>query len=345
MSVADGFLCVLGDIILRPEAPMLPGGTETSARATLNMWLITDLLMKTERQCYANTRPSPNGALGALIKKSFNQTGRQTKHLEPGWKCCLNSVICRLKKQTGTLKAWYSESWHVKRRSEVLRVSLTSPGSSDPAPASPIVFSLGESGPISDSLRWIFMSPRFKPLSEFVLLHCITPGTFHGHKLHFLMNGNRKNRLGLNWDPSFTEIIGGKQQKRDEGNRQKRWQWLRFQKVLIALPQEKPFSWSLDPRVNKCHLPPCLTDTTPCTVYILQVTHSMTATVRPHPSPDLWVIHTWTRSAAIPPVHISVQYRLTKTARDSHRHDWRTQVCWLSVFLRAFQTAPARGGT
>lgn len=25
--------------------------------------------MKTERQCYANTRPPPNGALGALIKK------------------------------------------------------------------------------------------------------------------------------------------------------------------------------------------------------------------------------------------------------------------------------------
>lgn len=139
---------------------------------------------------------------------------------------------------------------------------------------------------------WIFMSPRFKPLSEFVLVHSIIPRTFHGHKLHFLMNGKRKNLFGLNWDPSFTEIIEGKQQKRDKGNRQKRWQWLRFQKVLIALPQEKPFSWSLDPRVNKCRLPPCLTDTIPCTVYILQVTHSTTATVQPRRSPDPWVIHT-----------------------------------------------------
>lgn len=66
------------------------------------------------------------------------------------------------------------------------------------------------------------MSPRFKPLSEFVLVHSIIPRTFHRHKLHFLMNGKRKNQFGLNWDPSFTEIIEGKQQKQDKGNRKKR---------------------------------------------------------------------------------------------------------------------------
>lgn len=197
--------------------------------------------------------------------------------------------------------------------------SLTFSGSSDPTPAQPIGFHLGASGPISDSLWWIFISPRFKPLSEFDLVHSIIPRTFHRHKLHFLMNGRRKNQFDLNWEPSFTETIEGKQQKRDKRNSEKRWQWLQFQKVLIALPQENPFSWSLEVRVNKCRLPPCLTDTIPCTVYILQVIPSTTATVQPRRSPDLWVIHTWTQSAAIPTVHISVQYRPTKTARRSRR--------------------------
>lgn len=36
------------------------------------------------------------------------------------------------------------------------------------------------------------------------------------------MNGKRKNQFGLNWDPSFTEIIEGKQQKQDKGNSEKR---------------------------------------------------------------------------------------------------------------------------
>lgn len=185
-----------------------------------------------------------------------------------------------------------SESWHVRvNNKKVLWFSLTLSGSSDPAPVSPIGFPLGEGGPISDSLWWIFMSPRFKPLSEFVLVHSIIPRTFHKHKLHFLMNGREKNLFRLNWDPSFTEIREGKRQKRDKGNLEKRWQWLQFQKVLTALPQEKQFSWSSDPRVNKCRLPPCLTDTIPCTVYILQVIPSTTATVQPRPSQDLWDIH------------------------------------------------------
>lgn len=216
------------------------------------------------------------------------------------------------------------EIWGVSGFPRLLQVLRTQPQLHQSASPSERV---DQSAAACDEYSWVRDSNLWASLC------CSTAsllGLFHGHKLHFLMNGKRKNALGLNWDPSFTEIIGGKQQKRDEGIRQKRWQWLRFQKVLTALPQEKPFSWSLDPRVNKCRLPPCLTDTTPCTVYTLQATHSMTATVRPRPSPDLWVIHT----AATPPVHTSAQYRLTKTARGSRTHGWRTQVRWLSVFLR-----------
>lgn len=163
-----------------------------------------------------------------------------------------------------------------------------------PAPASPIRFSLAKSGPISDSLWWIFMSPRFKPLSEFVSVHSITPRTFSQAQTAFSYEWKEKKSGRLKLGPVLSlrtqKEENNKSAEETGGNRQKRWQWPRFQKVLIALPQEKPFSWSLDPRVNKCLRPPCLTDTIPCTVYILQVTRSTTAIAQPHRFPDLWVI-------------------------------------------------------
>lgn len=182
-----------------------------------------------------------------------------------------------------------------------------------------------QSASVFDEYSWVLDSNLWASLSRST---AITTLDFfpRGHKLHFLMNGRRKNQFDLNWAPSFAEIIEGKHQKRDDVHRQKRWQWLQSQKVLIAPAQEKPSSWSSDPRVNKCRLPPCLTDTIPCTVYILQAIPSTTATAQPRPSPGLWDIHTSTQSVAIPPVPISAQCRRTKTARRSHRRGSRTQV-------------------
>lgn len=142
------------------------------------------------------------------------------------------------------------------------------------------------------------------------------------------MNGKWKNQLRLNWDPSFTQIIEENKKAGRESEREREtWPCLQYQRVLTAQSQERTCSWNLGHQVSKCRLHLWATDIIQCTVYTPPDTRSTTArTARLRPSPDLCLIHTSTRSVAIPPVRTSAPCRLTQTTRLWRRPDWRTQV-------------------